>query len=335
MGTDTKVTIVVTPREKFSVVKRSLESIIDDTEKPYALVYVDAGSPRPIRRYLEEAASKHGFTLVRTDHFLSPNQARNLGFKQVTTDHVVFIDNDVVVTPGWLQPLVDCAEKTGADIVSPLICQGHPIHEIVHCAGGTCGVKEISFKGEKERHLYEHIAKQGRKVADIRPKLARSKTGLAEFHCMLIRSDTLRRFGPLDEKIMNTREHVDFCMIVNEAGGSVYLEPDSLVTYLHDTPLQRSDVPYFMLRWGNEWERNSLLRLIEKYDLSTAGTLGNRLRNVGWRRRAYLVHPFARRLAGTGSGPRYRFFRRSLKVVDRVANAWLNQRYRSRVKHSV
>ena len=136
------VTVVVSPRECFSYARDSLASIFAHTQSPFSLVYVDGGSPRALKQHLEARAREAGFRLIRTEHYLSPNRARNLGLRHVTTKYVVFIDNDVIVTPRWLSALVECAEATGATIVSPLICEGEPAHTIVHCAGGECGVRE-------------------------------------------------------------------------------------------------------------------------------------------------------------------------------------------------
>ena len=103
---DPQVTIVVVPRERFGLAARSLRSIYEQSDIPFRLVYVDGGSPSGVRRYLERQAEERGFELIRTDHYLSPNQARNLGLRRVKSEYVVFIDNDVVVAPGWLAPLV-------------------------------------------------------------------------------------------------------------------------------------------------------------------------------------------------------------------------------------
>lgn len=40
-----EVTIVVSPRERFSYTRESLESIYEHTKAPFKLVYVDGGSP--------------------------------------------------------------------------------------------------------------------------------------------------------------------------------------------------------------------------------------------------------------------------------------------------
>lgn len=313
------VTLVVTPREKWSVCQRSLESMLEHTPQPYAMVWVDGGSPANVRREVADAAAQHGFEVVRTPHYLTPNEARLIGLARVRTRYVVFIDNDVVVAPGWLEPLLDCAETTGAAVVSPVICQGHPVHEIVHCAGGTCGVKEVVSEDGPERHMFEHIASQGRRVADLRHRLSRRETGLAEFHCLLARTEVARRDGMIDPHILNTREHVDFCLNVAEAGGTIWLEPDSIVTYLHDTPLSRSDLPYFMLRWSDAWERRSIEHVIAKRGLTTRGTIGRRLGNAGWRRRQYLVGPFVDRVTARVPVGRLRWPARSLMMRGETA----------------
>src|SRR5437867_2565862 len=50
--TDIRTTVVVAPREQFSWTRPALEGIFAHTETPHNLVYVDGGSPAPVRRYL-------------------------------------------------------------------------------------------------------------------------------------------------------------------------------------------------------------------------------------------------------------------------------------------
>ena len=132
-----QVTIIVTQRERFSYTQPSLESIYKHTTIPFQLVYLDGNSPPHIREYLSEKAREKGFTLIRKEQFLAPNQSRNLGLSQVETPYVVFIDNDILVTPNWLENLVRCAEETQAWIVAPLYLEGQPEEEIIHMAAAT------------------------------------------------------------------------------------------------------------------------------------------------------------------------------------------------------
>src|SRR5271166_3823226 len=106
------VTIVVVARERFSFARESLASVIQNSDLPFRLIYVDAGSPGHVKDFLEQQAREKKFDLVRLEHYLSPNEARNVGFAKVETKYAVFLDNDVIVAPGWLRGLVRCAEET-------------------------------------------------------------------------------------------------------------------------------------------------------------------------------------------------------------------------------
>ena len=85
--------------------------------------------------------------------------------------------------------------------------------------------------------------------------------------------------------MLNTREHVDFCISVMRNGGTVWLEPGSIVTYLYDTALRFCDVPFYMYRWGDRAEQASLLYLRDKWNLTIDDTFKQRLNQVGKRRR--------------------------------------------------
>ncbi len=320
-----EVTIVVVPRERFSYTRESLTSIYEHTEYPFQLIYIDGNSPTQTRQYLEEQAHEKGFQLIRTDYYLCPNHARNLGLRQVKSKYVVFIDNDVVVTPGWLKALVDCAEDTQATVVSPLICQHLPLHTEVHCAGGESGVK-VENKGETtRRQLIEKIYKQGRQVTEVRPQLQRQETGLAEFHCMLVRTNIFEKIGLLDEALLNTKEHVDLCILVAEAGGTIYIEPESLVTYVPGPPLEWTDIPYYMLRWSDGWELASLKRLQEKWNLTEDRYFKNKYKRLGWRRHMTIVNPVVEKLHFGKFGSRVAG--KFLRQLDKTLNSYLTSRY--------
>ena len=318
---DLKVTIVVVPRERFSCTQESLESIYEHTELPFKLIYVDGNSPAKVRRYLETQAQEKKFQIIRTDYYLSPNHARNIGLSQVNTKYVVFMDNDVVVSPNWLKALVTCAEETEAAVVGPLMCEKEPLHERVHFAGGECRiVTDINGR----RHLREKMYKQGHTVAELRPQLQQTQTELAEFHCVLVLTEIFERIGTLDEAMLNTKEHLDFCMTVAEAGGTVYFEPDSLVTYVPGPPLELTDMHFYMLRWSDAWTMASLECIREKWNLAEDGYFQTKYKKLGWRRSGTIIKPLTRSLSfGFENKP----LKKILKYLDKRLNRYLTERY--------
>jgi len=242
------VTIAVVPRERFSHTAATLESIYEHTPQPFRLVYVDGGSPSRVARYLRKQASVRGFTLLRTDHYLSPNEGRNLAIKNITTKYVVFVDNDAQVSPGWLEPLIECAEETGAWIVGPLLMVGKPGEEVIHHGGGAARIDEVDGR----RRFFEEHYLSDMRLEEVGP-LSRVPRGVLEFHCMLINMESFEQLGFLDEQLLTMYEHIDFCMAVESAGKKVYLEPGSIVTYIPMLRPELSDLPYYFLRWSEDW----------------------------------------------------------------------------------
>ena len=350
MGTVTmekpKVTIIVGPRERFSYARESLESLYRDTEYPFDLVYVDVGSPAPVRRYLAEKAEEKQFKLLNTDYYISPNQARNVGLDyalgQSDSKYIVFFENDVVVKRGWLTKLVACAEETGAVVVGPLTCIGKPEHQVIHNAGGhTCIVTEVK-NGQTRRRIRQKAYLTGRPVAEVADQLHRTRCEYVEFHCMLARADIFEKTGLLDEGMLATREHIDFCLTVSQAGGGIISEREAVVTtdtlgigsnktglaawfgYLQLPDFEWSDLPYFMLRWSDAWDLASLHHLRDKWTLSEDKYFKKRYRGLGSRRHELLVQPLVRRFTFGKGSP---WLEKILIFLERKLNQSVYRRY--------
>ena len=261
---ESQVTIVVVPRERFSFAQRSLLNIYENTDFPFDLIYIDASSPEPLRTFLKEESQRKGFRVISVDRYLSPNQARNLGWREVKTKYTVFIDNDALVRPGWLEALVRCANDTDAWIVGPLYLIGELEKQTIHMAGGTLHFKEH----EGKRILFDEQYLFETKLDQVQDRLQRRAWDYAEFHCMLMRTEILQRLGPLDEKLLSLHEHIDIGMAVREAGGSVYIEPRAVTSYVPPPPYEWFDVPYFMLRWSEVWNLATVRHFNEKWGVS-------------------------------------------------------------------
>jgi GT2 family glycosyltransferase len=320
--TDTpSVTIVVVPRDHFCDTQESLESLYAHTEIPFSLVYVDGGSPPRVKEYLEHEAAARGFRLIRTEYYLSPNHARNIGARDVATRYIVFVDNDVVAAPNWLAPLVECAAKTGAAIVSPLTFERRPVHTILHFAGGRASIDTKTTQAGVERHMIDLIFSE-------RAPPSREITECAEFHAVLVRTESFRKVGGLDERFLSSRENIDFCMVIREAGGTIYMEPGSKITYLPPEQLRLSDLPFFVLRWSDAWDRTSFHWLRDKWTLVEDAYFAREYRNLGWRRRDIMIRDTFLRWI-----PSWRVRRasaRALMPVERWINRLVSETYARR-----
>jgi hypothetical protein len=233
-----------------------------------------------------------------------------------------------MVAPGWLPAMVACAEETGAAMVMPLLCQGLPLHTVVHCAGGRCAIVEGVADGRPFRRYVEQIFDQLKPVAEVLPTLKRRPTELAEVHCVLVRADALRRIGPLDEELLSSRDHIDLCLRIRELGLPIMFEPAACASFADSAPLKLSDLPFYMLRWSDEWERRSIDQWLRKWRVEIDDGLATRLRNIGWRRRAYMLYPIVARVVPESWALSRRLVLGGLGMLDRGFNALFSRAHR-------
>ncbi len=313
---DPEVTIVVVPRERFSCSVQCLDRMYEVTQTPFRLVYVDGRSPRPVRNRLRSLAETHRFELLRSERFLSPNAARNLALPSVHTPYVVFVDNDLLVTPGWLDALLTAAKESGSWAVGPLYFEGDPADKIIHMAGGV-----MAFSGDPGRrtldtdHRLQHV-----RMNDA-PELERERCDYVEFHCVLLTAEALERIGPFDERYLATREHLNLCLDIEAAGGEVWFEPASQVTYLSPPPVPLTDIPYFWLRWSDAWSVSSLRTFCDEYGMDPSYV--ERVSIMRRRRQAVFAPALGalRRVAGDRTAD---FAARVLRKVEPVGNRLLS-----------
>jgi len=263
MEPDSQVTICITPRERFSCSIDSLEDIVRNTSGPYKLIYIDANSPAAIAGQLASICRTNSFTYLREDHYLAPNQARNIALKQIDTRYVAFLDNDVFVTPGWLDAMLHCARDTGAWAVSPVILEGGAALQVIHMAGGDLVEQQTNgYNRIHQRHRYVL-----RTLRSVRDQLRRELVSLFEFHCVLLRTDVFDRRDFLDERFTAHAEHLDLAREIRLAHGTIYFEPAAVVRYDTARKFEEYDRAYFELRWGPDWTHNSIEHARNKWHL--------------------------------------------------------------------
>jgi GT2 family glycosyltransferase len=308
------VTVVVVQRERLSPVRQTLDRLLASLTIPHRLIYVDGGSPRKLARWLRERADEHGFEILRVDRGLVPSEARNLGLARANTELVALIDNDVVVEDGWLERLIECLDETGGAAVGPLTCEGEPLGERVHFAGGEVRIEEQ----DGERHVRDRMFHSQRKLVNVRDELERQPVTLLELHTLLVRRSLIDEVGPFDEEL-STRYHLDWCLRVAQAGHTLWFEPTSVVHYVPGPPRDLADVHFYMLRWSDAWERRSLEHFRAKWDLADDEFFRARLGRLGWRRQMTVIDPLCRRLLpGKLAGAAARVAKPPERVLNRL-----------------
>jgi GT2 family glycosyltransferase len=100
-----KVSIVIVNLDRAALTLDCIESILAHTERDLCeIIVVDNGSAAAERETLTRAS--HRFRLVQLERNMFFGEASNIGAEQGSGDHVLFLNNDVTVTAGWLDTLL-------------------------------------------------------------------------------------------------------------------------------------------------------------------------------------------------------------------------------------
>ena len=251
--TRSMTTIVVSPRERFTSLVDSLESLFRTIPLDTPVLVVEGGTPAETRAKHEALRRHRPFRLVSLPYMLKPNESRNIGVAEASTEYVVLADNDIAYEPGWLQALEAHARQHGSDAVAPLLCIGPPAATIIHHAGGI--LKASRADGPvvlREAHRLMNVP-----LAEARDALPDSENHVCEFHCMMTRRSFLTDMGGLDERLV-TREQMDFAMRALVLGGKVTFAKEAIVTYMAKHQFVPLDLRYHLFRWSDRFVVESM-----------------------------------------------------------------------------
>lgn len=241
-------TIVVTPRERFSVFANSLRSLFATIPKSTPVIVFDSGAPNLVRKELRSLREQRNFDLHETGALLPP-QVRNLARPYVRTKYTCFCDNDVFYKPGWLQALEENAEAHGSGAVAPLTLIGPSRRPIIHHAGSEITV----YKDRRGRPRLQSVHRLD--GTPYEEALNNDFFGVStechefEYHCAFIRTDVLDEIGGHDER-QTKHDHLNDSLRILMNGHRITFERNAVITYHAFEPFKDYDWPFFFLRWS-------------------------------------------------------------------------------------
>ena len=102
------VSIVVLAWNELEYTRQCIESVLRHTTGPFELILVDNGSTDGTPEYL---ATVPDAKVIRNEENLGFPKGVNQGIAAASGEYVCLLNNDTIVTSGWLDKLVDCAES--------------------------------------------------------------------------------------------------------------------------------------------------------------------------------------------------------------------------------
>lgn len=163
------------------------------------------------------------FLFLRNEQNLNFGPASNQGARQANAEYLLFLNNDTILQPGWLEPLLeDFRTFPGIAATGPMLVypeDGIFGHRVQHLG---VYVSPLNFIN----HLYEGIPASS--------PLARKRRffQIITAACMLMPKKLFMDAGMFDEAYVNGFEDVDLCARLSHAGYRMTVNPDCRVVHL-------------------------------------------------------------------------------------------------------
>lgn len=215
-----KVDIIVCVHNALEDAKRCLESIIMYTSTPYRLILIDDGSDEPTHSFLEDFASHNEACLIQNEIAKGYTRAANQGLKESTAEYVLLLNSDTIVTPEWLDRLLDCAQSDNRiGIVGPL-----------SNTASWQSVPDIFNNGDWAQNPLPpgmRVSDMGRLIAKYSGRLYPRIPFLNGF-CLLIKRQVINDIGYFDEETFGEGygEENDYCLRAQKAGWKLAVADD-------------------------------------------------------------------------------------------------------------
>lgn len=114
--------IIIPIWNQLPLTQRCLEAVRRKTRTPHRLILIDNGSEEKTQKYLESLAENPSWpgVLVRNEKNRGYIRAVNQGLRVSTAPYVCLLNNDIVVTIGWLERMIEFAgTHPEAGLVNP------------------------------------------------------------------------------------------------------------------------------------------------------------------------------------------------------------------------
>jgi GT2 family glycosyltransferase len=257
------VTVGFVPRERFSQAPEALQTILEATSVPFNLIVVDCNTPKTFWQQMEPLLrGRPNVKVIHRDHYLLPNQCRNLVIEEAQDEFLCLIENDDLVQEGWLSRFLVSIEKHNADVVIPLIMERWPGETRVHFDEGLGSVRTVDTPDGVK---WEIVNRQWKKELDVGS--ASHPQEFMEMHCLFFRRSVFDRIGPFDEELTSSDE-VDLSLALYNAKIPAVFDPSCVVHFIQPPePVCADDRPYYSLAWDIARANRSLDRIQQRWNL--------------------------------------------------------------------
>jgi len=246
--------IIIVTHNGLEYTKKCIESVEANTQNvTHRFIFVDNNSTDGTLEFLKAISNS---TLISNKENLGFVKAMNQGFEKVNAKYVVWLNNDTIVTPNWLQYLISHLENNqNAAVIGPM-SNGTGVIQLDESWSNTPNLNKISEYGEKFHGLNKNKVIEYHRVAGF---------------CIVMKGELISKIGKLDEGYnFGWCDDDDFCKRVRESGHKILIAQDVFIYHKSGATFAQTKDPdlalsyrmqkgrrYFLHKWITQKKQNN------------------------------------------------------------------------------
>jgi len=240
--------VIVLTHNALEYTQQCAASLFEHTDPRHEIIFVDNASGDGTVEWLQElTVREERCRAIYNQENLGYAAGNNIGLARAGGDYMVLLNSDVVVTEGWLDKLIACAEAhPQAGVIGPV-------------TNSITGVQKLPKVGYDQKTLKD-LDLFARMHGDTVAGQDEPALWVVGF-CLLIKREVMTRIGGLDERYgLGNFEDTDYCLRNFLAGYQTLIATDCFVHHFGSRSFAAAKVDYrksletnweiFKEKWG-------------------------------------------------------------------------------------
>ena len=264
-----RASIIIVTYNNLALSKLCLESVLRNTEYPnFEVIVVDNDSKDDTPPYLQQLARlEPSVKVLLNKQNYGFAKANNQGIELATGEHIILLNNDAIVPPGWLSRLLRHLDDPQVGMVGP----------VTNFVGNEARIN-VNYKTWRQMEVFAQ--------RQCFPNdLLMSDIHMLAMFCVAFRRKTFNQIGPLDERFgIGMFEDDDYSIRIKQAGYRIVCAADVFVHHFGQAAfgkliksgtydrLFEENRRQYEAKWKTVWQPHQNVPLkLEKHQLDSKG----------------------------------------------------------------
>jgi GT2 family glycosyltransferase len=256
MMNNPKVAVVIVHWNRKQLLEQFLPALMKTTYPNVDIVVADNCSDDDSVAFLTEHYPT--VKVVLNDKNYGYAGGYNHALKHVTAEYFVLLNNDIEVTPNWLEPIVEVMQNNAhIAAAQPKILDYNSRNKFEYAGAGGGYIDSLGYAFCRGR-LFEVLETDANQYNDT------TTVFWATGACMMVRSTVFKQLGGFDEHFFAHMEEIDLCWRMQLANHQLMVVPQSVVYHVGGGTLNKQSPQKTYLNF-----RNNLIMLTKNLPAAT------------------------------------------------------------------